>query len=149
MSVRIEEEGKEGIKWANHKELLTDQDWKKWTFENLPNKDYYVTDIDSMPRDKAGNFSLIEIKRQNAVPSMAQQVSYSILEKVIQAGVQALNNKVDIDIYGTNYVLPINFTGCHLLQLSNSTFENSELTFDGVKMSEQELIDILSFKRVI
>ena len=151
MSLGIRGDENDRIKYANNKELLTDFDFKKWTKQKLPcgSTGFYITDFDAVIRSKAGGLSILEIKRQNASMPTAQNVTMQAIEKLIQAGAEALGYKVDVNINGSNVTIPVSFSGCHLLQLSNGLFENSELTFDGVQMSEQELIDILSFKRVI
>ena len=134
--------------YAKNTNHISDEDFKKWTADNLPTgkSGFYVTDLDAIIRDKKGNLMLLEKKCQNAVCSDNQNITLQIINYLIERGAQACGSRVPVSINGETKIFPIRFHGAHLLQLSGEKFDGSVLRFDRQLVSTSQLIDILSFK---
>jgi len=129
---------------------VADKDFKLWTLDNLPLDGYFVTDIDAAFRNVQGDLLLMEKKCFNAKPSETQYITMQMIHKLCVAGAKALNNRVTVKLSnGRTISIPVYFHGVHLLQLSGDTFGNSTLMLDNRPISEQRLIEYLSFCDVV
>ena len=116
-----------------------------WTAEHLPDcESYFISDIDMLIRDRAGNLLLAEIKRRGAEMNHHQRTTYELLDKLIKAGIKA--NPKGIIIPSMRYPLKINYKGVHLLQFENTTFENGPIFWDKKPISPEQLKLILRFE---
>ncbi|MEM6320641.1 MAG: hypothetical protein AAF960_23430 [Bacteroidota bacterium] len=119
-----------------------------WTAEHLPNKkSFFISDLDLIIRDARNDkehIMLIEIKRYMGKVAVCQQSTFDVLHKLINAGLHALKNQVRCK-NGISH--KIKYHGFHLLQFERSSFEDGKVYFDGKEVSEQQLINVLSFKR--
>lgn len=125
-----------------------DADFYRWTMaqELASPHDLYMSDIDSLIRDRAGNIRLLEIKRLNYEPKPYQARNMAILDALLRAGAEALAGKVEIEINGRRERHHVTYHGFNLLQLSGESFFDSEFTLDGEAMNASQLSQQLNFK---
>lgn len=125
-----------------------DADFYRWTMaQKLASPhDLYMSDIDAMIRDRAGNIRLLEIKRLNYEPKPYQARNMALLDAILKAGIEALAGKVEIEINGRRERHSITYHGFNLLQVSGESFFNSEFTLDGEAMNASQLSQQLKFK---
>ena len=125
-----------------------DADFYRWTMaQKLASPhDLYMSDIDAMIRDRAGNIRLLEIKRLNYEPKPYQARNMALLDAILKAGIEALAGKVEIEINGRRERHNIKYHGFNLLQLSGESFFSSEFTLDGEAMNASQLSQQLNFK---
>jgi hypothetical protein len=123
-----------------------DSDWHDFTKEFLP-KNYLIQDVDSIIRDRAGNFMFLEIKRNNADIKHFQRHTAAILHCVFSDVVKSNGGFIECKIKNTTKTRhKLRYHGYHLLQLSSNSFYNSSFILDGEPISKTDLIDFLSFK---
>jgi hypothetical protein len=119
-----------------------------WTGENLPDKKaFFVSDLDLIIRDARNDkehIMLIEVKRYMGKVAICQQSTFDILHKLINAGLHQLRYQVNCK---NEVPHNIKYHGFHLLQFEKSSFEDGKVYFDGKEVSEQQLINVLSFGR--
>ena len=116
-----------------------------WTAEHLPDcQSFYISDIDMLVRDRAGNFLIAEIKRRGAEMNHHQRATYELLDELIKAGIQA--NPKGIIIPSMRYPLKLKYKGIHLLQFENTTFEDGQIFWDKKQITPEHLEQILNFK---
>ena len=116
-----------------------------WTAEHLPDcESYFISDIDMLIRDRAGNLLLAEIKRRGAEMNHHQRTTYELLDELIKAGIQA--NPKGIIIPSMRYPLKLKYKGIHLLQFENTTFEDGQIYWDKKQITPDQLKLILRFE---
>lgn len=114
-----------------------------WIRTNLPScKDFFVTDIDFVLRSRKGCMMVIEKKCRMATIPNAQRVTLQIVHFALQL---ANNKKAPVKINGKKFYQKVMFKGSYLLQFENTFFDDGKVYFDGEEVTEQELINILSF----
>jgi hypothetical protein len=115
-----------------------------WTSRNLPDcKSFFVSDIDMVVRNRAGCLQLVEIKKKGVKYMRPPQ---AITYQIIDAGLQAINGQLVTVTTGTwTTKVPVIYFGHHLLTFENTTFENGNVFWNGDQVTEQEVIDLLSF----
>ena len=125
-----------------------DADFYRWTMaQKLASPhDLYMSDIDAMIRDRAGNIRLLEIKRLNYEPKPYQARNMALLDAILKAGIEALAGRVEIEINGRRERHSVTYHGFNLLQLSGESFFDSEFTLDGSAMDASQLSQQLNFK---
>lgn len=124
-----------------------------WTQTNLPNaKDFFITDVDMVIRDRDDNIMILEVKRRKGNVSVCQSTTLQLiaigLKEIDGKQVQTLHYKDRARLEGSqtfNHI--IKYHGIHFLQFENTTFEDGKVYFNRREISERELIEILSFKR--
>ena len=105
--------------------------FSQWIRGKLPasNEGFAASDLDFVLWNwKTKRVMLLEIKTRNAKPRPFQRLMWGRISKWIAAG---------IDGDWTNL-------GFHLLVFERTGFDDGRLFFDGVEISEQDLIKILS-----
>lgn len=123
-----------------------DPEWMEFTASFLPGaQNYFITDLDSIIRDRKGNFMLIELKYNGRDISTHQRSTLIIIDRLIRAGMKCTGGKVAIP--GLGYDTLVKYHGLHLLQLSGTSFKNSKIYWDRKRISQKELIGKLSFKK--
>jgi len=124
-----------------------DLDFYRWTISRSLGAplDYWITDVDGVIRDRAGNLQLLEIKRKNAELKAHQARTIAILDALIRAGIEALGGVAEIEINGRKERHKINYHGAKVLQLSGVSFFDSEFKIDGRKVTPEELSELLKF----
>ena len=116
-----------------------------WTAEHLPDcQSFYISDIDMLVRDRAGNFLIAEIKRRGAEMNHHQRTTYELLDKLIRAGIKA--NPKGIIIPSMRYPVKLNYKGVHLLQFENTSFEDGQIFWDKTPITPDKLKLILRFE---
>lgn len=112
-------------------------------YQNLPDGfQYFVTDLDLVIRNRAGDLMLVEVKRKNADPPIHQRVTLAILDKLIRAGLKQFpGGRIPVDGWTVN----VSYHGCHLLQFENTTAEDGRVYWDREEVNFSQLIDRLSF----
>lgn len=126
-------------------EHAPDAVWMEFTGSYLPNAEHYwLTDIDTVIRDRNGNMMLVELKYNGRDITPQQRSTLLLLDQLIKAGVTHLRGCVDVP--GLKFPVRVNYTGVHLLQLSSTDFETSTFTWDRQEISKEELIRKLSFE---
>ena len=125
-----------------------DRDFYDWTFAQRLGAplDYWITDVDGVIRDRAGNLQLLEIKRKDAQIKPHQARTIAILDALIKAGIKATGGVVEIEIGGKCEKHRVNYHGARFLQLSRVSFFDSEFKLNGKPITAQELTQILSFE---
>lgn len=114
---------------------------KTWTMKNLPNLNYWVTDIDLFIRSITGCCMFIEIKSRNAKLPTHQKISYEFLDHMATCANNGYFYSATL-----NRDIQITYFGKHVLTFENTSFANGKAYWNGEEITEQELIDILSFK---
>lgn len=137
--------------FANTPQFLGDPYWKNWTYENLPNSNYFVTDIDSVIRTYSGCVYLIEIRKKNGKLKTHQQKTYGILGAALNSIQGVFYSNLPIQIGTTNAAGKVEyFGGVVNLTFQNTTFEDGKVYWqlnggEREEISEYELIQRLSF----
>lgn len=123
-----------------------DGDFMDWCGKNLPSPiSYYITDFDSIIRNRKGCIITMEIKRKMSSLKPAQAITQGLIDSLLT---QANGKKISVTPYGkdSSIDITIDYKGYYLVQLSSTNFTNSDFYINGVKVTEQRLIEILSFK---
>jgi len=126
-----------------------DADFYNWTIDHELGdpRDLWISDLDAMIRDRQDNFRLIEIKRRNFEPKPYQARNMAILDRIFTYFMDHTGGNVEIVINGRKERHKVTYHGFDLLQLSGPSFYESDFTLNGKPVSDQELADILAFKR--
>lgn len=125
-------------------EHAPDAVWMEFTGTHLPDAEHYwLTDIDTVIRDRNGNMMLLELKYNGRDISPQQRSTLLLLDQLIKAGVKNLSGSVNVP--GLKYPIQVHYAGAHLLQLSGTDFENSTFTWDRKPVTKDELIRKLTF----
>lgn len=128
-----------------------DADFYTWTKEtlNTSERNLWIQDIDSLIRDRDDNLMLLEIKRRDFDPKGYQRRNMLILDEIIKAGLNALDDSVKISVNGYIERHQVKYHGFNLLQLSGDSFFNSRFRLNGEEISSEQLAQELSFGRSI
>ena len=134
--------------FARNPELVPDFQWKKWTRKNLPNKEFLVSDIDSIIRTIKGCVYLIEIKRKGARVKEWQKMTYGL----IAAALKAAEGKTLKHEYLPKSIKCEKFLGVVELTFENTWFDNGKTywSLNGKgeeEVTEEEVKQRLSFDR--
>jgi len=108
--------------------------------------DYWVMDADAVIRDREGNIMMLEIKRNNYKPKPHQVRTMKIIDQVFKFFMENSDGTVTIEIDGRKEVHPVNWAGYNLLQLSGTSFFDSDFRWNGELVTTEELIRKLSFE---
>ena len=127
-------------------EKLVDADKTRWCAKHLPasHTGFIFQDIDGVVRDFKGNVLLLEIKRMMAETSTCQDVTLFLLH-------MALNRMKGKKVNMKKFRIPAEFTlkyhGLFILQIDGIHIETDDKYLNGLKVTNQELADYLSFKK--
>jgi hypothetical protein len=118
---------------ATRKELTNTRDlqFSGWIREKLPDSStgMSASDLDFVLWNwKKKTVMLLEIKTRNALPRKGQQMMWQRLNRWIQKG-------IDDDW---------TYKGFHLIQFTNTNFDDGAVKLDGKVVTEKQLIDFLS-----
>jgi len=117
-----------------------------WTSSNLPsNAEFYISDIDSGVfafRNRCNTFMLVEIKCFQSEVKTHQRNTFSILHKLIKAGIEATNGKIKIE--DKNF--DVCYLGFHLLQFEKTDPTNGKIFLNNKQITESQLINFLSLE---
>lgn len=112
-----------------------------WMSQHLPGaRNYFVTDVDLVIRNRQGCMMIVEVKRKGAKLKPHQRNTLAIIDTLIRAGIQMTGNTIAVD----GMPIPVYYVGYFTLTLEGTTFEDGRIFFDGHEVSEQQLITILS-----
>ena len=131
-----------GVEYANNPDLVPDRKWKKWTINNLPSKDLWVSDIDSMIRSYNGCFILIEIKRKNKPVPFWQKLTYGVLATLLQG---AEGHTFDANEYLAIPMEVKHFCGFAKIRFEKTWFDDGKVYLNDVLSTEEKIIHYLSF----
>ncbi|NRB51388.1 MAG: hypothetical protein HRU41_27200 [Saprospiraceae bacterium] len=124
-----------------------DAEWMRFCSENLPDRrQFWITDVDSVIRDRDGNLMLIERKMKNRAVPICQAVTLSALNELIIQGVEATGGKIEVEVYSKKYQIEIKYYGLKVVQCASSSYADGVLYVNGKEVSKQELIKLLSFQ---
>jgi len=115
------------------KGFYVDQPLSDWIREKLPlpQDGYGVTDVDlALYNWRTRKFMLLEIKRKMFECKPAQRNFFAMLNKRLRA------TPTTDDFF---------YLGFHLITYENTFFHDGKVYLDHIEVSEQELIDFLSF----
>lgn len=113
---------------------------KEWTKDKLPNRDYWITDVDLFIRSIKGCCMLVEVKCKGAELPPHQKISYEILDFMAQLS----NGKYYVP-ESLQIPIEIKYFGKHVLKFENTTFKNGNVYWDDQEITEPELVSILAF----
>ena len=134
---------KEGRSSRQRSKYIPDAYLYNWTINNLPDsKNFFITDVDMILRNRKGSLMLLEIKKRGATVPPHQRTTLKIIDQLIKAGLRQSKGKVSFD----SWELPISYKGLHLLQFKNTTFEDGLVFFDNKQVTESQLIEILAMR---
>jgi hypothetical protein len=105
-------------------------------------KSFWITDLDLVLRDRAGNFMIVEVKRRLADLTHNQRTTIAVVDKLIKAGVEATGGQVTAN----GHTMDVSFKGSHLLQFENTTAEDGRIFWDREEVTLEELARIMSFQ---
>ena len=119
--------------------------WMEFTATHLPDaENFWITDVDTILRDRNGNMMLLELKYHGRDVTPQQRSTLLLLDQIIKAGLACLGGPVNVP--GLKFPVKVNYQGVHLLQLSNNDFETGTILWDRKEITKEQLIDKLSFK---
>jgi hypothetical protein len=111
-----------------------DLQFSGWIRKNLPDsrtENFIATDVDFFLYNwKTKNILILEVKTHNAELKYWQKEFYKNLDKWIKMG-------IDVDW---------TYHGVKILKFENTFFDDGKCFLDGVEITEEELIKILSLK---
>jgi len=116
------------------KGFYNDVELSDWIREKLPlpSTGYGVTDVDlALYSWKSNRFMLIEVKKKMFEIKFAQRSFFAMLNKRLR--------KTPTETDDWEYL------GFHLITFENTFFHDGKVFLDHIEVSEQELIDFLSF----
>ena len=123
-----------------------DADFYRWSVANLPDaRNYFIQDSDALIRSRSGGLQLIEIKRKSFRPKPYQERNIRILDEIIRHYFETTDGNVTIEINGRKETHSLSYFGFNLLQLTNTSFKNSSFVWNGEHVTEDDLIEKLSF----
>jgi len=106
--------------------------FNSWVRNKLPDSStgYSASDLDFILWNwKTNKFMLLEIKTRNMKCRTGQKIMWKLINKIFHKGCPA----------------DWQYLGFHLVVFENTTFEDGKCFFDNVEISEQDLINKLSF----
>lgn len=124
-----------------------DAEWMRFCSENLPDRrQFWITDVDNVIRDRDGNLMLNERKMKNRAVPICQAVTLSALNELIMKGVEATGGKLEVEVYSKKYQIEVRHHGLKVIQCTSNSYANGILYVNGKEVSKQELINLLSFQ---
>lgn len=131
---------RESYQYSDH---APDAYWLEWTSTHLPDRiGFFITDIDTLVRDKDNNTMFLEIKRKGRKCAGHQKNSFSLIHRTFMDGLEKNNNRPEV--HGNTWT--VTYYGFHLLTFENTTFENGRVYWNGKEVTEAEVIKRLSFQ---
>ncbi len=120
-----------------------DQYFQNWTARNLPScKNYWISDVDAILRDRRGNIAIVEIKRYQSSITTSQSITYQILDYALKSINKTL---VPVSIHGGAMQIPVKYKGFYLVQFEKTSFEDGKVFLNYRESSEKEIIELFSF----
>jgi len=113
---------------------VRDLTFSRWIRRKCPDSStgFMVSDLDFIIYDyKAKNIMFIEVKTRGAKLREWQRILFNHISKWVKNGISE----------------DWKFYGFHTIQFTNTSFNDGLCKFDGVDVTENELLDILSFKK--
>ena len=114
---------------TGHRDLFFSQ----WIRKKLPDSStgYCVSDLDFIVWNwKTKEVMMLEIKTRNSYPRPFQKIMWLNIHNWVLNGITK----------------EWNYYGFHLIQFQNNSFTDGKCFFDGTEITENDLIEILSFK---
>lgn len=123
-----------------------DHDFYNWSIANLPSaKNFYVQDIDALIRSRSGGLQLLEIKRNGFTPKPYQKRNMLLIDAILKHFFETTDGVVTIEINGKIENHSLSYSGYNLLQLTSTSFTNSNFVWNGEHITTNELIENLNF----